>query len=57
MMKFTEDTGNGYEKNITIEVESSSVECYSSFYTDLESFVTHRVNGTPLRIKITSDIK
>lgn len=56
-MRFIEDTENGYEKIITIEVESSSVECYSSFYTDLESFVTHRVNGTPLRIKITSDIK
>lgn len=41
---------------ITIEVESSSVECYSSFFADLESFITHRVNGTPLRIKIISNI-
>lgn len=45
------------KKTITIEIESSNEDCYGSFYTDLESFITHRVSGIPLRIKITSDIK
>lgn len=56
-MRFIEDTEMAMKEIITIEVESSSEECYSSFYTDLVSFVAHRVNGTPLRIKIISDIK
>lgn len=41
---------------IIVDIEASA-EDQGRFYADLENFITSRIGGTSMRVKITSDIK